>query len=1084
MVTVGFGDITPPFPGESSGVAIETIYTALVMYIGVIISCSTIGNLTNSVANMDTTSSAYNRRMDNLKKYMQYRRLPMELRAKINNYYEYLWSVTEGIEEDELLSDLPVGLRGQIKAHVMVRMMAKVDDLRGAPAHFLCALASSMQQRIFSPKEAIVRRSQMVTGIYFLCRGVASVMDDRGLEAVSRIEESGHFQEGSIFDDVKPSQKTVMATSYCEVYILQQVDYRFVSKESVEFQEAHDSLFRKYEGKKKGEKKAKKFFGADTYDSKDSQVVSGFRRHMLQGSKFRRGFNITCFAALVLYVIFIPLHFVAYFSGDEGDNTTQLYVCLAILYLVDAFFIVDMILNFRFFFFSEDGAPIMDPKRIRQKYMKSWFWPDLIAVLPLEILTPAFGFGLGRMALLRLNKVVRLAHLFDYWAHVEQLMRMSYAAKRIIILYVMLLSLSHIAACLWLLMGHIGDRLDSTCNFTDASHMNETCTTTWRRYDEHETDFTLDGYVNYPMGMADYFRALYFAIVGMSTIGYGDIVPTIAPRINIVEAWYATVLILIGGLIYPATIGGMASLMSKLGAARAKYNTLLFQIREFISRENLSKDLQNRIIKFYDYRWTRKGGIDEIRILEELPSHLRKEVSGRISKNVCDNIPFFQVVDRATVEKLVALLEPAVFLPGDIIIRCGHFGKEMFFLERGLVQVTDQARKLTYGLLHDGDYFGEGALLEDTLRIASVISLLYSDCFVLTRDAFFQGLRGVSQKQREIIMEAVKKDFEVKIVKNKAIAENLKGYDKLSTTMGFEVPDAPELSSSSWRHPDSNFRYSWDIGIMVIILWNIFAIPVRVAFLDPGQDPLSGAFIFDYILDAVLIVDLYLSHNRYAYLFEGQIMADPPEIRKNHRKGGRFLKEILASVPWDMIAIAFAGSNQIGLILSVLRLPKLIRAGAMPRYLGRLERAIEDWHFFIKTSSLRLITLAVTIMMVAHWAACLFYVFTRFASCKVTSTDTLLASSECRNLSNSIPEVFSKGEECRFSTDNLAHCITPYAECQWNGTWIKHQVESDLLPPDGGNAVWQYIRSLNWALPTLVVVVIGDVIPVTVQETM
>jgi CRP-like cAMP-binding protein len=46
-------------------------------------------------------------------------------------------------------------------------------------------------------------------------------------------------------------------------------------------------------------------------------------------------------------------------------------------------------------------------------------------------------------------------------------------------------------------------------------------------------------------------------------------------------------------------------------------------------------------------------------------------------------------------------------------------------------------------------------------------------------------------------------------------------------------------------------------------------------------------------------------------------------------------------------------------------------------------------------------------------------------------------------------------------------------------------LDDDLLPFDDttGGEAWHYVRALNWALPTLVVVVIGDVTPVTMFET-
>ena len=44
---------------------------------------------------------------------------------------------------------------------------------------------------------------------------------------------------------------------------------------------------------------------------------------------------------------------------------------------------------------------------------------------------------------------------------------------------------------------------------------------------------------------------------------------------------------------------------------------------------------------------------------------------------------------------------------------------------------------------------------------------------------------------------------------------------------------------------------------------------------------------------------------------------------------------------------------------------------------------------------------------------------------------------------------------------------------EWSGTWIELQMEDKLLPTAGADIFTYYVRSINWAIPTLVVVVIG-----------
>jgi hypothetical protein len=63
MVTTGYGDIVPHNTNE-------TVLVMITMYVGVLFTCSIIGNLTNLVANLDAAEDAYQQRMDQFNKYL------------------------------------------------------------------------------------------------------------------------------------------------------------------------------------------------------------------------------------------------------------------------------------------------------------------------------------------------------------------------------------------------------------------------------------------------------------------------------------------------------------------------------------------------------------------------------------------------------------------------------------------------------------------------------------------------------------------------------------------------------------------------------------------------------------------------------------------------------------------------------------------------------------------------------------------------------------------------------------------------------------------------------------------------------
>ncbi|KAL1520892.1 hypothetical protein AB1Y20_022453 [Prymnesium parvum] len=114
--------------------------------------------------------------------------------------------------------------------------------------------------------------------------------------------------------------------------------------------------------------------------------------------------------------------------------------------------------------------------------------------------------------------------------------------QRITLLLISMVAACHATACVWHFVGRENDG-------------------TW---------ISVDGVLShssngdYEWGSA-YLRSLYFTLVAVTTVGYGDIVPT-----TLVETVVATFIALIGGLLYPAVVGAIAALIEGAGRAKSK----------------------------------------------------------------------------------------------------------------------------------------------------------------------------------------------------------------------------------------------------------------------------------------------------------------------------------------------------------------------------------------------------------------------------------------------------------------------------------------------------------------------------------
>ena len=91
-----------------------------------------------------------------------------------------------------------------------------------------------------------------------------------------------------------------------------------------------------------------------------------------------------------------------------------------LLKIIDVLFLIDIIVTFNTAFYTESLEIIDDRRQIAKAYVKSWFFPDLIAILPLDLLELGSVSKISRIGkitrLARLVKLLRIMKLFKHSA--------------------------------------------------------------------------------------------------------------------------------------------------------------------------------------------------------------------------------------------------------------------------------------------------------------------------------------------------------------------------------------------------------------------------------------------------------------------------------------------------------------------------------------------------------------------------------------------------------------------------------------------------------------------------------------------
>jgi hypothetical protein len=161
--TVGFGDVIP--------ISIyEICFTTAYMYLALVLAQLAIGNLILLFNVYDSAQTKYTDQTSALKKYAQFRSLPGELTDRIKSFYYHQWKILNGLDETELMMELPQNIKAKIKQSTVRKYLKTIKRFRGFGVSLLNALTEDIRIFMYSPYDVIVSAGAKARGMYIVSR--------------------------------------------------------------------------------------------------------------------------------------------------------------------------------------------------------------------------------------------------------------------------------------------------------------------------------------------------------------------------------------------------------------------------------------------------------------------------------------------------------------------------------------------------------------------------------------------------------------------------------------------------------------------------------------------------------------------------------------------------------------------------------------------------------------------------------------------------------------------------------------------------------------------------------------------------
>ncbi|KAJ3150565.1 Kinesin-like protein kif27 [Geranomyces variabilis] len=392
-------------------------------------------------------------------------------------------------------------------------------------------------------------------------------------------------------------------------------------------------------------------------------------------------------------------------------------------YIIDVLFFVDMYIKFHVAYLV-GGFWVVFPKEMMMHYLQSWdFVFDCLINFPVDIV--AFGWlGKGtdlaqtKLSLIRLWKILRTGRIIIYYRRQEKKLHASFRVQVLkFVSYAIVLT--HGISCIWFANACSGNiqwpssDISASCN--SDSWVN--------------SSMEFFGLASLGLGQL-YIASTYWAIVTMTTLGYGDIRPN-----NTSERIFAVFTALCGILFYGYINGTIASTLSNMDSRRVAYQQRLDAVKQYMTDRKMDPDMKERVLTYYDYVWERNRGIDVRGLFVDMPSAFKQEVALSLNNQIIDNAVIFKECSIGFRRMIAIDMKLFLFTANEYVVHKGDLGLEMYFITQGRIDIyaTDDLRRPTASLI-EGAYFGEFCVVLGNRHEYSARAVCNTDIYVFAKE--------------------------------------------------------------------------------------------------------------------------------------------------------------------------------------------------------------------------------------------------------------------------------------------------------------------------------------------------------------
>ena len=217
VLAVGLGNNLSPTN------TLQALHSSVTLLVGISMTSIGIGAITSLLANKDVVQARRRMKLKQIESYLSKHEVPDELSRTIGEYYEYIWASQMQLD-GELFADLTEVLKLKLALAIKRRFIMECPLFKELDAWAIINLVRKLAHEVFVPDQVVMAEGELGDAMYFVIRGRLRVTAV-GVR-VALLHDGDHFGEACLISSNEPRSATVVADTFCELFVLHTADFQ------------------------------------------------------------------------------------------------------------------------------------------------------------------------------------------------------------------------------------------------------------------------------------------------------------------------------------------------------------------------------------------------------------------------------------------------------------------------------------------------------------------------------------------------------------------------------------------------------------------------------------------------------------------------------------------------------------------------------------------------------------------------------------------------------------------------------------------------------------------------------------------